>query len=182
MSDDPKSEKPTRKKGVIRRILPTIVGIVLGAGGLAGGLYAMKPEIFAPASHTGPVEDPDAPKKVRREGGGNGHGASAYEASYYALQQPFTSNLKDSSQFVQLSISLGTFYDDAFIEKLKAHEMALRSAALLVIADESYEGVSTIAGKQALAARLKDVLNKALEQRGEVAGVDTVYFTSFVVQ
>ena len=177
MSDEAKAEKPKKKTGIIGKLMPVIIGLVVGAAGVGGGLYAMKPEVFA-AKHDGPKEDPNAPKKVKREGGGEGH----YEASYFALSQPFTSNLKDSSQFVQMSISLGTFYDETFLEKLKTHEMALRSAALLVIADENYDTVSTIAGKQALAVKLKDVLNKTLKERGEISGIDRVYFTSFVVQ
>jgi flagellar protein FliL len=178
MSDDAKAEKtPKKKKGFIGKLMPMLVGLLIGAAGVGGGLYAMKPEAFA-RDHAAPKEDPNAPKKVPREGAGEGK----YEASYFAISQPFTSNLKDSSQFVQLSISLGTFYDETFLEKLKSHEMALRSAALLVIADESYDAVSTIPGKQALAAKLKGVLNKTLKERGEVAGIDTVYFTSFVVQ
>jgi flagellar protein FliL len=177
MSDDAKAEKPAKKKGMIGTLMPVIIGLALGGAGVGGGLYAVNPDIFA-AKHDGLKEDPNAPKKVKREGAGEGH----YEASYFPISQPFTSNLKDSSQFVQLSISLGTFYDETFLEKLKTHEMALRSAALLTIADENYEAVSTIAGKQALAAKLKDVLNKTLKDRGEVAGIDTVYFTGFVVQ
>lgn len=177
MSDEAKPEKAPKKKGLIGKLTPVLIGLIIGAAGVGGGLYAMKPEVFA-GGHDSPKEDPNAPKKVKREGAGEGH----FEASYYALSQPFTSNLKDSSQFVQLSISLGTFYDETFLEKLKTHEMALRSAALLVVADERYDAVSTISGKQALALKLKDVLNKTLKERGEVAGIDTVYFTSFVVQ
>lgn len=177
MSDEPKAEKLPKKKGIIGKLMPVVTGLVVGAGAVGGGLYAMKPAVFAATTH-GPKEDPNAPKKVKREGGGEGH----YEASYFALSQPFTSNLKDSSQFVQLSISLGTFYDETFLDKLKTHEMALRSAALLVIADENYDAVASIAGKQALAKKLKDTLNKTLKERGEIAGIDTVYFTGFVVQ
>jgi flagellar protein FliL len=177
MSDEPQAMKPAKKKGLIGKLMPVLIGLILGAASVGGGLYAMKPEVFATAPQ-GPKVDPNAPKKVKREGGGEGH----YEASYFALSQPFTSNLKDSSQFVQLSISLGTFYDETFLEKLKTHEMALRSAALLVIADENYNAVATIAGKQALAKKLKDTLNKTLKERGEVPGIDTVYFTGFVVQ
>lgn len=177
MSDEPKAEKPAKKKGMIGKLMPVIIGLVVGAGAVGVGLYAMKPEVFAATPH-GPKEDPNAPKKVKREGGGEGH----YQASYFALSQPFTSNLKDSSQFVQLSISLGTFYDETFLEKLKTHEMALRSAAILVIADENYDTVASISGKQALAKKLKDTLNKTLKERGEIAGIDTVYFTGFVVQ
>jgi flagellar protein FliL len=178
MSDDAKADKPPKKKGLIGKLMPVIIGLVLGAAGVGGGLYVVNPAAFSASAHASPKEDPNAPKKVKREGGREGQ----YEASYYALSQPFTSNLKDSSQFVQMSISLGTFYDETFLEKLKTHEMALRSAALLTIADEHYESVATIEGKQALADKLKSVLNKTLKERGEVPGIDTVYFTGFVVQ
>ena len=177
MSNDIKPDKPLKKKSMLGKLMPVFIGLAVGVAGVGGGLYAMKPEVFT-AHPEGPKEDPDAPKKVKREGAGEGR----YQASYFALSQPFTSNLKDSSQFVQLSISLGTFYDETFLEKLKTHEMALRSAALLVIADESYDAVSTMSGKQALATKLKGVLNKELKKHGEVAGIDTVYFTGFVVQ
>jgi flagellar protein FliL len=178
MSDDVKTEKKSKKKGALHKMLPILIGLILGGAGVGGGLYAMKPEAFA--AHTGgpPKQDPDAPQKVKREGGAEG----SYAASYFAISQPFTSNLKDSTQFVQLSISLGTFYDETFVEALKTHEMALRSAALLTVADQNYDAVSTIEGKQKLAALLKDRLNKTLKERGEIDGIDTVYFTSFVVQ
>ena len=177
MSDDPTAKTPEKRKGLIGKAMPILIGLAVGAAGVGGGLYAMKPEVFS-SSPSARKEDPNAPKKVKREGGGEGH----YEASYFALSQPFTSNLKDSSQFVQMSISLGTFYDEKFLEKLKTHEMALRSATLLVIADENYDAVASIAGKQALAKKLKDTLNKTLKERGEIAGIDTVYFTGFVIQ
>ncbi len=177
MSDDPTAKILTKKKGLIGKMMPILIGLVVGAAGVGGGLYVVKPDAFA-ADYSGPKVDPDAPKKVKREGGGEG----SYQASYFALSQPFTSNLRDSSQFVQMSISLGTFYDEKFLEKLKTHEMALRSATLLVIADENYDAVASISGKQALAQKLKVELNKTLKERGEVPGIDTVYFTGFVIQ
>jgi flagellar protein FliL len=183
MAETSKPEGPRpKKKGLLARMTPLLIGIVAGATGVGGGLYAMKPGVFAATAKSAPTEDTNAPKMVRREGAAGAHGAAAFQATYYPFQQPFTSNLKDSTQFVQLSVSLGTFYDETFVEKLKVHEMALRSAALLVIADQPYERVSSIDGKQALAAQLKVVLNKTLKERGEFPGIDTVYFTSFVVQ
>jgi flagellar protein FliL len=178
MSDDAKAEVPAKKKkGMIGKMMPILIGLVVGGAGVGGGLYAMKPEAFA-TKHEGPKADPNAPKKVKREGADDGH----FAASYFPITQPFTSNLKDSTQFVQLSISLGTFYDEKFVEALKTHEMALRSTTLLTVADQNYEAVATIDGKQKLAALLKERLNKTLKERGEIAGIDTVYFTSFVVQ
>jgi flagellar protein FliL len=173
VSDDKKTEAPKapKKKGVIGKMMPVLVGLVLGAGGVGGGLYAVKPEAFKAEQAKG--------KKAEAA---HDEGDSEKESKYFALSQPFTSNLKDSQQFVQLSISLGTYKDEAFVETLKTHEMALRSAALLTIADQTYDQVATSQGKTALAATLKEVLNKALKDRGAAPGIDTVYFTGFVVQ
>ena len=167
MSDE-KDVKKAKKKGLIGKLLPVTVGLVLGGAGVGGGLYAARPEAFQAR--------PAATKKAEAAP------EDKSEAKYFALSQPFTSNLKDSQQFVQLSISLGTYRDEKFLEELKLHEMALRSAALLTIADQSYDQVATSAGKAALAAKLKDVLNQALKARGADRGIDTVYFTGFVVQ
>lgn len=169
MSDE-KDVKLPKKKGLIGKMMPVLAGLVLGAGGVGGGLYAVKPEAFKAE----PVKGKKA-EAAHEE-------AEEKESKYFALSQPFTSNLKDSQQFVQLSISLGTYRDEAFVETLKTHEMALRSAALLTIADQTYDQVATSGGKTALAAKLKDVLNKALKDRGAAPGIDTVYFTGFVVQ
>jgi len=176
MSDDKKGDAPkAKKKGLLAKLMPVVIGLLVGAGGVGGGLYAVKPEVFKAE-----------PKKAKAAKGHDAeeedHKAEGAKAHYFAIQQPFTSNLRDSAQFVQLSISLGTYRDEAFVEALKTHEMALRSAALLTIADQTYESVATSAGKAALALKLKDVLNKTLKERAEPQGIDTVYFTGFVVQ
>jgi flagellar FliL protein len=172
VSDDKEAKAPKKKKGLLGKMMPVLGGLILGAGGVGGGLYALKPEAFKA----------EQAKGKKAEAAHEDEGDSEKESKYFALSQPFTSNLKDSQQFVQLSISLGTYRDEAFVETLKTHEMALRSAALLTIADQTYDQVATSQGKAALAAKLKDVLNKALKERGASPGIDTVYFTGFVVQ
>jgi flagellar protein FliL len=170
VSDDKEAKAPKKKKGLIGKMMPMLIGLVLGAGGVGGGMYAIKPDAFKAEPVKGKKAEPAHEEETGKE------------SRYFALSQPFTSNLKDSQQFVQLSISLGTYRDEAFVEALKTHEMALRSAALLTIADQTYDQVATSEGKAALAAKLKDVLNKALKDRGAAPGIDTVYFTGFVVQ
>jgi flagellar protein FliL len=167
MSTENLGNRPKKKK-FIGQIFPVAIGILVGGGGVAAGLYFVEPAVLRAEAKTGRVE----------QGAETDH----KEAKYFALAQPFTSNLKDSQQFVQLSISLGTYGDETFVEALKAHEMALRSAALLTIADQRYDDVATSAGKTALASTLKTVLNKTLNERQAPGQIDTVYFTGFVVQ
>ena len=72
MSDDALAAKTPKKKGLIGKMMPILTGLIVGAAGVGGGLYAMKPEVFAVKHAEGPKEDPNAPKKVKREGGGEG--------------------------------------------------------------------------------------------------------------
>lgn len=168
MNDDTKIQMAPRKRGMLARSVPIAAGMLLGGAGVGGGLYAVRPDVFKLSASA--TQSP-----LPREG-------ERREARYYALTQPFTSNLKDSQQFVQLSIALGTYGDEAFVDVLKANEMALRSAALMTIADQRYDEVTSSAGKVALAQRLRKVLNDVLKERDARPAIDRVYFTGFVVQ
>lgn len=145
----------------VKILLMVAGGMLLGAGAGAGAMMMLKP-----AAHDQPRPEV----------------APAGPVGYFALQQGLTSNLRGTDQFVQLSMSVGYAGDEAFGEDLKKHETAMRAAALLVVADADAATVVTIAGKQALAARIKAAINTALKERGVPRGIDKVYFTGFVVQ
>ena len=38
MSDEAKADKPKKKKGIIGKLMPVIIGLVVGAAGVGGGL------------------------------------------------------------------------------------------------------------------------------------------------
>jgi uncharacterized membrane protein YfcA len=51
MSDEAKPDKPTKKKGAVGKFMPILIGLLVGAAGVGGGLYALKPEVFAATPH-----------------------------------------------------------------------------------------------------------------------------------
>jgi flagellar basal body-associated protein FliL len=104
------------------------------------------------------------------------------EITYVAFQQPFTSNLRDSGSFAQLSLSIATRDDPRAAEVVKTNEAALRSVVLMTIADQDAMALATTAGKQQLQDKLREVMNAALKSKDGQAGIDSVYFTSFVIQ
>jgi len=205
MSED---AKPKKKKGGKKGKLIMIVGAVavLASGGAAGGYFV------AGGFHAkeGPKEDYNRPQlvladedpeeiattfaaKAKAQESEGGHRAkpvdlpapadpSKYQATYFQIAAPFTSNLSDSDSFAQISIAVSTYYDNRVIEAVKRHEMAIRSAILLQMAQESEMALATPTGKEELQGRLKKIINDQLKLKTGFGGVDNVYFTNFVIQ
>ncbi len=192
-----------KKKGKGKTIIIVIAAIaLLGGGGAAAGFY-----VAGSAGHK--AEDPNRPKLAKRgEDSGaktakveaaddgpkndaqlSGRGLpdtpadpTGYQATYYKIEAPFTSNLKDSDSFVQLSLGISTYYDDRVIQNVQAHEMALRSAVILALSEQDELVLSTPAGKEMLQTTLTKAFNLTLREKTGFGGIDNVYFTSLVVQ
>ena len=107
---------------------------------------------------------------------------AAYQATYFQLQTPFTSNLSDTDAFAQISIAVSTYYDLRVIDAIKTHEMAIRSQILMLLAQQPETMLSTPEGKRQLQGRIKGVINDVLKQKTGYGGIDNVYFTNFVIQ
>ena len=106
----------------------------------------------------------------------------AYETTYFEFPGDFTTNLKNSRKFLQISVGVSTQYDEKVIEMVDQHQLALRSVILSVISDFSEENISGSEGKNALSEKLLKEMNAKLESLKEFPGIEGVYFTSFVVQ
>lgn len=128
------------------------------------------------------------------EGGGEAHGdensrptpemegGDRYASTYYAMEKEFTSNLADSTHFIQVGVAISTSYDNTVIENLKTHEIAIRSSILLALSETTEDQVFTAEGKKQLSLRIKKAINDTLEQKEGFGGIGNVYFTQFVVQ
>ena len=140
------------------------------------------------ASHEGKTDAGD-------HGGGEGGGhaskgvdlprpknPSAYQATYFQIPAPFTSNMADSDAFAQVSIAVSTYYDQRVITAVTTHELAIRSAILMMLAQEQEADLSTPKGKEILQGKLLKIINDVLKANTGFGGVDNVYFTNFVIQ
>jgi len=107
---------------------------------------------------------------------------AAYQATYFQLQAPVTSNMSDTDAFAQISIAVSTYYDLRVIEAIKTHEMAIRSQVLMLLAQQPETMLATPEGKRQLQTRIKGAINDVLKQKTGYGGVDNVYFTNFVIQ
>jgi flagellar FliL protein len=107
---------------------------------------------------------------------------AAYQATYFQLPAPFTSNMSDTDAFAQISVAVSTYYDYRVIAAVKQHEMPIRSQVLMMLAQQPQEVLDTPQGKQMLQKKIRDVVNDTLKQKTGYGGIDNVYFTNFVIQ
>ena len=107
---------------------------------------------------------------------------SDYKATYFQMPAPYTSNLADTDSLVQIAFAVSTYYDARVTDALKTHELALRSAILMLLSQQSGIELSTPQGKEALQQRLTALINKILREKTGYSGVDNVYFTNFIIQ
>ncbi|MGD9811276.1 MAG: flagellar basal body-associated protein FliL [Sphingobium sp.] len=107
---------------------------------------------------------------------------SKYQATYFQMPAPYTSNVADTDSLVQITLAVSTYYDARVIEALKVHELALRSDILMLLSQQHEEALATPKGKEALQAALTSLINKVLREKTGYSGVDNVYFTNFVIQ
>ena len=192
---EPKEAKPKKGKSLMTK---AIIGLVLiGAGG--GGVFGLVSAGII--GHSAKAEKEDkSPKLIRKgsvdpfapkaEGGKEGEsagevdgdGGSEYRTAYFSFGEEFTSNLRDSTALVQVSLACSTRRDGRVLLWLKKHELAIRSALLTVLADTSEPDLMAPAGKERLQTRLTAAINRVLTQTEGYGGIDAVYFKSFLLQ
>jgi flagellar FliL protein len=196
------SEQGSSPKKRKKLIISAVVGLGLVAAGattgvyLAGGIANKTPEI-----------DPMRPMLVERskepeppaEAGAEGEPVlkegtvpvkhdrvrvdpRKYEVTYVGLEQSFTANLADGDGFVQLGLSLATYYDGRVVQNIQRQSVPIRSAVLMVLSQQDAAALSTPQGKQLLQRDLTAAINQVLREKEGFGGVENVYFSNLVIQ
>ena len=202
MSSNVKEKKPKGGKSKLLLIgLPLV--LLLGAGGAAGGYYMAS----GGTEHAAEPEN-DFPKLVKRseeeaapaEGGHGGDAAAPregtvsvdndrfkpdprkYSVAYVPLKENFTANLANGGGFIQITINLATYYDDTVIHNIERQQVPIRSAVLMILAEQDIAELQTSSGKSMLQKKLTEGINNVLRAKEGFGGIDNVYFSNFVVQ
>ena len=194
-------EEEPKKSNLLKIIIFVVGGILLIAVGLGIGyfLFGGEPEPDPSAEVNQIIEGKEAEKKKpedadNKEGEEEGEDGmikknvkaipevDTYETTYFEFPGDFTTNLKGSRKFLQVSVGVSTQYDEQVMEVVDSHQLALRSEILSTISDFTEEDISGSEGKKKLAERLMVVLNKKLESLDEFPGIEDVYFTAFILQ
>ena len=194
-------ETQEKKKKPIVKILLMVVGALalIGAGAGGGLLYAKltKPPEESPlaivvekkADNAGGKDD-QKPKdgkdgkdaKPAEPAGKPVPSKEKFVTSYFEFPGNFTTNLKGSRRFVQISIGLATQYDKKVIENVQKHEVAIRAEVLAILGEQSEGDVVGIENRKRIQNLLKDAINKVLTDRTEFGGIEDVYITGLVMQ
>ena len=195
MSEPAETAPAKPKRSFVKLGVIGIVMIGIGAGGAyglstAGIIGARTPEKvdnnpqYVRKGEADPYAPPPSPDAKDAEGGEEeeGSGGSEYRIAYYSFADEFTSNLRESDGLVQLSLAASTRRDGRVLRRLARHELAIRSAVLVVLADTPEPGIDTVEGKARLQKRLTTAINEVLTRNEGFGGVDAVYFKSFLVQ
>ena len=194
-------EEEPKKSNLLKIIIFVVSGILLVAVGLGIGyfLFGGEPEPDPSAEVNQIIEGKEAEKKKtedaeNEEGEETGEDGiikknvkaipevDSYETTYFEFPGDFTTNLKGSRKFLQVSVGVSTQYDEKVMEVVDSHQLALRSEILSTISDFTEEDISGSDGKKKLSERLIVVLNKKLESLDEFPGIEDVYFTAFILQ
>jgi len=194
-------EEEQKKGGLIKIIIFVVAGIMLIAVGLGIGyfIFGGEPEPDPSAEVNQIIEGKETEKKEKEESAEKKEGeeseegiitknvkeipeVDAYETTYFEFPGDFTTNLKGSRKFLQVSVGVSTQYDEKVMEIVDSHQLALRSEILSTISDFTEEDISGSDGKKKLSDRLMVVLNKKLETLKEFPGIEDVYFTAFILQ
>ena len=199
MAEANQEEQP-KKSGIVKIILFIFGGVLLIVVGLGIGyfLFGGEPETDPSAEVNQIIEGEPKPNKGDEEKKGEGEEegedgiikknvkevpeVDAYETTYFEFPGDFTTNLKNSKKFLQISVGVSTQYDEKVIEVVDQHQLSLRSVILSIISDFTVEDIAGSEGKNKLAKDLLDGMNKKLDELKEFPGIEGVYFTSFVVQ
>ena len=194
-------EEEPKKGNLLKIIIFAVGGILLIAVGLGIGyfLFGGEPEPDPSAEVNQIIEGKETEKKKTedsesKEGEEEGEDGiinknvkaipevDSYETTYFEFPGDFTTNLKGSRKFLQVSVGVSTQYDEKVMEVVDSHQLALRSEILSTISDFTEEDISGSEGKKKLSKRLIEVLNKKLESLDEFPGIEDVYFTAFILQ
>ena len=195
-------EEEPKKSNLLKIIIFVVAGLLLIVVGLGIGyfIFGGEPEPDPSAEVNQIIEGKEAVKKEKEEIENDKEGeevgedglikknvkaipeVDSYETTYFEFPGDFTTNLKGSRKFLQVSVGVSTQYDEKVMEVVDSHQLALRSEILSTVSDFTEEDISGSDGKKKLSDRLMVVLNKKLETLNEFPGIEDVYFTAFILQ
>lgn len=187
--DDEKDGNEKKSKGslvtkiLLFGVLPvmTLVVVVVGtlfiAGVLPGGDQSKDASVEASADGE---EEGDEEEDGEEEGDEE---EASLPAIYLPVDPAFVVNFasQGKARFLQVTVEVMT-RDPAMPDQIKLHMPVIRNNLMLLFSSQSYDGVSTLDGKESLREEALEVVQQILEEETGDPGVEAVYFTSFVMQ
>ena len=160
---------PPKKRRSLLKILLLVTLLLGGAGG--GAWYFLG------------GQEPATPHKPGVAKAATGKPVSSKPPVFVTLE-PFTVNLQHddaSSQYLQVGLSL-KLADDGPVDAIKLHMPEIRNRVLLLLSSKKASEISTLEGKKTLSTELMHEIAQPLAGSAAAQGLESVLFTSFVIQ
>lgn len=102
---------------------------------------------------------------------------------YQSLDPAFVVNFEEDDElhFLQITVEVMT-YENSVIENVRKHMPAIRNGLVLLLSKQSYKALNEEKGKEQLRTDALTTIRNVLKRYTGNAGVEAVYFTSFVMQ
>ena len=165
---------PAKKSGTMKWILIGMLVLSLLGGATFGVLY------FSGVIGGSAAEAVAEPSTA---GDKNAKNAKKGPQIYLPMDPAFVVNFDAAAsvRFMQVTLQVAA-RDPAIIESVKEHTPAIRNGLVMLYSSQDPVALNTRAGKEALLQESLDEINRVLKQQTGSAGVENVYFTSFVMQ
>ncbi len=178
--DDQSAKGSMVTKILLFGVLPLMTVIVLVVGTLffAGVLSGGGDHAADTAAEDGDGEDGGHEDGDHAEGDGE-----ILPAIYLPIDPAFVVNFasQGKARFLQVTVEVMT-RDPLMPDQITLHMPVIRNNLMLLFSSQSYDGVSTLEGKEALREEALEVVQQILEEETGDPGIEAVYFTSFVMQ
>ncbi len=200
MSAEAAEPQEKKKLPIVKIAIFAVVSIVLVGAGVAGGILFMKLTkpaeenplaivIERKADEAKDDKKDDKGKDAKKDdkappapGGKAVPPNDKFVTTYFEFPGNFTTNLKGSRRFIQVSLGLSTQYDRTVIENVQKHEVAIRAEVLAVLGEQSEQEVIGMENRRRLQNLIKDAINRVLMERVDFGGIANVYITALVMQ
>ena len=174
MAEENNQEEP--KKSPIKLIIMIVGGIVLLGLGIGVGMFVGGDESSDPSTEISQIIEKENPEPESDEKEENVEASEEcleeekdadgncpvgpkkipkitpeeeiFATTYYEFPGNFTTNLKGSKKFLQLSLGVSTQYDEQVMANVDSHQLALRSEILTIMSTFSPEDIAGREGKQ----------------------------------
>jgi flagellar FliL protein len=164
---EPAAAPPKKKRSLLKMLL-LLVPLLGGAGG--GAWYFLQ-------DHEPQANDKPGPtaKAVK---------SAPSTPPVFVTLEPFTVNLQHedaSPQYLQVGLVMKVA-DTAVVEAVKLRMPEIRNRVLLLLSAKKASEISTVEGKKTLSTELAREMGQPLAGSVPATGIDSVLFTSFVIQ
>lgn len=173
-----------KKSGGMKMIIIGVVGVLALLGATLGALYFAGvlggDDTAVTATDAAGTDTKDA---AAAKSGSAAAGVTKGPAIYLPMEPAFVVNFgpKADVRFMQISIQIAT-RDAGVIDRVKTHTPAIRNGLVMLYSSQDPIRLNTRPGKEELLKQSLDEINRVLKEQTGSAGVENVYFTSFVMQ